>query len=139
MLFKIPFRIPCTFYFQLKFKCIFFSPNIIIYSKIFSKDLVLYYIKQDELLKELNIQSIPAALNSNILGSAFSGISPSLWAKTSSWMIEVLLNIKTLSKAMVGISDNKIRRKAFGMAGSTPIKSNSISMLSMRTILIFSF
>ena len=59
--------------------------------------------------------------------SARIGMSPSRCASTSSWIIDVLLRMKTFSMAIVGTSASRMRRKALASAASMPIKSNTAS------------
>lgn len=81
----------------------------------------------------------PSALYSNNLGSALIGISPNLCASTSSCIIDVLLYIYTFSIAMLGTSLSISLRKVLAKNGCIPIKSNSISLFSFRTITMLNF
>mmetsp|Transcript_7993 Transcript_7993/g.26634 ORF Transcript_7993/g.26634 Transcript_7993/m.26634 type:complete len:243 (-) Transcript_7993:107-835(-) len=71
-----------------------------------------------------------SVLNEKSRGSARMGIIPRRWARTSSWMMEVLLAMKTFSIAMVGTSAIRMRRKALAMAASMPTMSNTIDSSS---------
>mmetsp|Transcript_5009 Transcript_5009/g.18180 ORF Transcript_5009/g.18180 Transcript_5009/m.18180 type:complete len:246 (+) Transcript_5009:1102-1839(+) len=80
------------------------------------------------------------ALKENRRGSARMGTRPKRWDRTSSCMMLVLLTMYTCSMAIVGTSDIRIRRSAFAMAGSMPMRSNSIvSSVMLVTAILTSF
>ncbi len=59
------------------------------------------------------------------------GTRPRRCARTSSWIMEVLLCTKTYSMARVGISAMRMRRKALATAASMPIREKEASKGSL--------
>ena len=76
---------------------------------------------------------------SNKSGSTFNGTSPNRCAKTSSTITDVLFQTYTCSIAIVGTSAIIIRRNAFAMDASTPMRSKEMVRGVRSVVLSFKF